>query len=433
MLKSAWFLIAVLSAMVNLVTSTASAKVISDPRGPSINAIGAVVFVHGLFGDPVESFTNQETHAAWPQLLREDNYSLKHGGQLSDYDVVLLQNDTAVGSPLNLEELTLRAMRQLIDDKVFDTYETVIFVCHSLGGLLIKNLFEKLSVAYPDYAARVKAIVLISVPSQGASIANLMRTVFGHYIVGQVGRPILDLTTLENNTFLMAQENIWKARMDRRVVGRPHISLAYETLPTYGVALVVNAVYANTTYDGERIAEPADHFSIVKPANRDSDIYRWVRARIDEVSPDWIGRGHRRKAGVASGLEKRLVRVRSDGERDLERSVQWAIKDGGLHGSVLALSEGSDATYELMIRGRLQDDAAPDRQPNQWRKVQLIDFEVIEQSLGRNILIKGTALGDASFGSGGLSADELEIEARNRAAGDLRRRLEVAFQTGKLP
>lgn len=140
--------------------------------------------------------------------------------------------------------------------------------------------------------------------------------------------------------------------MDRRVAGRPRISLAYETLPTYGVALVVDAVFANTTYDGERIAEPADHFSIVKPANRDADIYRWVRARIDEVSPDWNEHGNRRKAAVAPGLEKRLVRVRSDGEPDLERSVQWAIKDGGLHGSALALSEGSDATYELVIRGR---------------------------------------------------------------------------------
>lgn len=111
-----------------------NAKVIPDPRGPCINPVGAVVLVHGLFGDPVDLFTNQETHSAWPELIREDNYSLKQGGRLSDYDVVLLQNDAAVGSPLNFEELSLRAMRQMIDDKVFDTNETVILSATAWGA-----------------------------------------------------------------------------------------------------------------------------------------------------------------------------------------------------------------------------------------------------------------------------------------------------------
>jgi hypothetical protein len=187
------------------------------------------------------------------------------------YDTPLLTRTSTI------EEIATRVLRLLEDERVFN-HEEIYFVTHSMGGIITKRMMTALNrQSQLEKLRRVKAVLFISTPAQGANIAEI-----GSWL--SFNPQLRDMRPADMNSFLQALENEWGDLFRERRPSRFPLSLcAYETKPTYGM-LIVPRVYTATYCDQNPIAIDENHADVVKPRNADADIYKWSRARILEAS-----------------------------------------------------------------------------------------------------------------------------------------------------
>lgn len=233
---------------------------------------GVIIFVHGLFGDADGTWRLDSKHSSWPELAAKDS-------DFASDDVYVVGYATPYGKQtLNIEETAQHVLRQLYDKKLLN-YDHIYFVTHSMGGLIVKRVLNILNdrSGIADLR-RVRAVLLISTPSQGAPVAEI-----GTWL--RMGPQIKDLTPATFNAFLQGLENDWTRMLrgrDRDHVNYPQVYCAYETLPTHHLR-IVSRVYATTRCDEEPYAMNFDHVQIVKPRDMNDDNYAWAKARIHEA------------------------------------------------------------------------------------------------------------------------------------------------------
>src|SRR5579872_3292428 len=91
-----------------------------------------IVFVHGIYGDAKDTWT-APNGVYWPKLLLSDN-------AYNDSDVYVAGYDSPYwGNKTTFEEIVTNLQNRLTSDGVWKHRE-VIFVCHSMGGLLVRRL-----------------------------------------------------------------------------------------------------------------------------------------------------------------------------------------------------------------------------------------------------------------------------------------------------
>lgn len=240
------------------------------PMQPGVD--GVIIFVHGLFGDADGTWRFDSKHASWPELVAKDS-------DFASDDVYVVGYATPyVTHTMNIEETAQHVLRQLYDTKLFK-YDRIYFVTHSMGGLIVKRMLNILNdrSGIADLH-RVRAVLLISTPSQGAPVAEI-----GQWL--RMSPQLNDLTPATFNTFLQGLENDWTRMLRGRVrdhANYPQVYCAYETLPTHHLR-VVSRVYATTYCDEELYPMNYDHVQIVKPRDMSHDPYSWAKARIHEA------------------------------------------------------------------------------------------------------------------------------------------------------
>jgi pimeloyl-ACP methyl ester carboxylesterase len=212
-----------------------------------------VVFVHGIFGD-ADGTWRYSPAVYWPRLLLADE-------AFRDSDVyVASYSSPYFGNTMNVDEVVTNLNNRLVQDDVFSKHREVVFVCHSLGGLIVQRLL----LTFRDYAHQVPFIYFFSTPETGAQIANLA-SVFS-------SDPLLrGLIPGDGNDYLQNLENEWKA-------AQFHIYrfCAYEKKKYKGV-LVVDRLSGTRNCDDPPLAINEDHVSIVKPDSVDHDSYVALR------------------------------------------------------------------------------------------------------------------------------------------------------------
>jgi tetratricopeptide (TPR) repeat protein len=212
-----------------------------------------VVFVHGIFGD-ADGTWRYSPSVYWPQLLLTDD-------AFRDSDIyVASYSSPYLGNTMNLNEVVTNLNNRLVSDEVFSKHSEVVFVCHSLGGLVVQQLL----LTFRDYSRQVPFIYFFSTPQTGAEIANLAR-VFS-------SDPLLRaLIPGDENDYLQNLENQWKAAQFHI-----HRFCAYEKRKYKGV-LVVERLSGTRNCDDPPIAINEDHIGIVKPNGKEHDSYIALR------------------------------------------------------------------------------------------------------------------------------------------------------------
>src|SRR3984957_5758219 len=153
----------------------------------------AIVFVHGIFGDSISSWT-ASNGAYWPELLLKDTAFDKYDIYVANYD------SPAFGNTFTVDEVVASLQSRLVANKVFEQHHEVVFVCHSLGGIIVQQLL----LTYRAQASRVPFVYFFSVPAEGSQIANI-----GRYFNSD---PLLNaLFHGDENDYLLNMENQWKA------------------------------------------------------------------------------------------------------------------------------------------------------------------------------------------------------------------------------
>jgi ActR/RegA family two-component response regulator/pimeloyl-ACP methyl ester carboxylesterase len=251
-----------------------------NPRVPRSHFVGEygtnkklIVFVHGVLGDMDNTWLNQDTGAYWPKMMRDDP-------QFQDFDVFVYgYNSSAFRQASDIEQIAERLAQQLKDRNIFSSYGEIDFVTHSMGGVVTKRMLNSLYTPVEiGKLQRVHCVVYIAVPSSGAGTA-----VLASWFSRNPQFKSMDPKTAAD--FLASVETDWARLLRERTASAPlpRSFSAYETVPTYGIT-VVPELYTSQLSDGTIMPFDYNHADIVKPPDRNSDVYRWVAARIRESS-----------------------------------------------------------------------------------------------------------------------------------------------------
>lgn len=241
-----------------------------------------IVFVHGLWGDPKTTFLADGASASWPELMAKDNTPFR-GVKLSSYSVAVVGLPTGRGERVSLSQVSTLFKGFLNDYGLVDEYEDIVFISHSLGGLVVKQmLLEEVTEKKEVILKKVSGIFLFSVPSQGAPAAEFVAKLPSIL----PGRLVADLKTIDVNTYLNNLENSWRSF----VQAQPHprtfkILCAFETEPVGSIVgvTVVPEQYTATICDNRPQPTVENHISIVKPATMNAPVYIWTKARFAEL------------------------------------------------------------------------------------------------------------------------------------------------------
>ncbi len=245
-----------------------------------------IVFVHGVMGGASTTWGQPESENFWPALVQSDP-------RFTDFDIYLVNYlSRFVGRSPNIYETANSELNYLEDRGVFNRYREVHFIAHSMGGLIVKRMLVRLRDREEGTKLRrIKSVVCLSTPAQGASIATVASWFSNN-------PQFIGLTPAHVNESIQELEDAWvqllRAR-DRERTPFPQVHCAYETLAMDGV-LVVPREMANTRCDSDLHPMPYDHSGMVSPRGRDLDPYLWTMARTLDASQAvaereslWIG------------------------------------------------------------------------------------------------------------------------------------------------
>jgi hypothetical protein len=257
-----------------------------------------LVFVHGLGGSAFKTWNaGDDTELGyWPAKLAEDR----------PYCCVWVLQYTAdiLDSPLKRHKTIdlIDKGRWLVDQLVQHGVQEkpIVFVCHSLGGLLVKQALLFSQSLGPDswrsVWAQTQAVFFLATPHTGSQLADIAQTLAGlirrltHPLAGLVLKPSLALRNLEKNNPTLRYLRDWY-RYYAPVQGIETFAYA-EGSALFGT-MVVEVEAANPQIAGADFVQLSDenHLSIAKPENSRKTV-------------------HRKVAGYLEGLEERVTEGR---------------------------------------------------------------------------------------------------------------------------
>jgi pimeloyl-ACP methyl ester carboxylesterase len=217
-----------------------------------------LVFVHGFLGNAEDTWLSPP-NTYWPELLTHDR-------DFNDTDIYVAKYDTSVGNRMDIDELVISLNQRLISDRVFSTHRAIVFVCHSMGGLITQRLL----LMNREYAPQVQGIFFYATPQTGAQIAQVASLFSNDPLLRQ-------MTPARWNGYLKAIENDWRSA--RFSIRR---DCAYEKLPYNGM-MVVDEMSSTRICDGAPVPMNKNHADIVKPVSTDDDAYIFLKNRWREL------------------------------------------------------------------------------------------------------------------------------------------------------
>jgi len=157
----------------------------------------------------------------------------------------------------------------------------LVFICHSLGGLLVKQIIrtarDSTDQSYLRIAESIKGILFLATPHNGSSLANLLRLFSGCFSSTHVEKLSSDSSDLNelNASF--------RSFCESREI---YITSYHEMFKTRGASIVVDEKSADPGVKASiPIPVDADHAGICKPGSRSAIVYLSVSRKLKEWIP----------------------------------------------------------------------------------------------------------------------------------------------------
>ncbi len=254
-----------------------------------------IIFVHGLGGDAHGTWHprgEKNDNNFWPRWLGEDFNEC--GIWSVNYQV---EPATWKGNTMPLLKRATNVV-DLLDGRGLGQ-KPIIFITHSMGGLVIKQLL--LNATYSDeetwkrIVEQTKGIVYLSTPHSGSNIANWFR-----YIGGIIGATV-NIKELEANNPALIDLNAQYCSHEK--LSKIPVLVYYEgqkmKLGVFTSAIVVDEESANLgsgIEDIKFVQLDEDHISISKPNSKGHPLYLGVKQFIEKCLPkseQSVGEGDR--------------------------------------------------------------------------------------------------------------------------------------------
>lgn len=212
---------------------------------------GVIVFVHGILGNTIETWTNSESKAYWPKLMADDKENFKN------FDIYVYSYPSPkFDRTYDIYDVALDMERQFRIDGV-DQYRKYIFLAHSMGGIVTRQFL----LNSKDYRKKVDFMYFCATPSDPDPIANIASILSKNPQLGVM------VTTGSETNYLTEADQSWKRARHGITTYCVH-----ETKETMGIMAVdKKSVVPNCTR--ESLPIDTDHFDIVKPSGKD-DSYK---------------------------------------------------------------------------------------------------------------------------------------------------------------
>jgi hypothetical protein len=211
----------------------------------------------------------------------------------------------------------------------------MMLICHSLGGLLAKQLLRKATDS-PDprkqqVASQARAVLFLATPHAGARLASLadaFRAVFGATV------SIEDLR--EHDAHLRDLYDWYRNHASR--LGIETVTY-FESRSVKGVLPIVSPTSAHPGVGQDPVPLDEDHLSIAKPREPDAQVCDAARCLL---------RNHVLAPRPAASFEPQTLHARAREEtQDRLRQMQGRFRERNFWKEVYGLSGGTDATEQL--------------------------------------------------------------------------------------
>jgi hypothetical protein len=228
-------------------------------RGPKKNRV--IIFVNGIFGDAVDTWSNGDSY--WPDLLAKDS-------TFDDSDIYVHSfKSPKIATAQEIDELAGRMSDFLEADRVLQTHSQVVFICHSMGGLITRAYILK---ARPTHL-QIPMIYFYATPTAGANVAEM-----GAHL--SENPQLKYMLPMDENGYVGDLQNAWLRTSDDPRLNYPSeiaSYCAYELKDTWGFR-VVKRESATNLCNRETRAVLSNHIGIVKPASPTDDPYVYFKA-----------------------------------------------------------------------------------------------------------------------------------------------------------
>ncbi|MBM1312156.1 hypothetical protein JQT66_18020 [Sulfitobacter mediterraneus] len=295
-----------------------------------------IIFLHGLAGDRFSTWTNSEEEF-WPQVIADTFQNCRVytcGFKSSKLSSVKTGEGTSI---MDLGGMIADGLvcREVLAPKT-------LFICHSLGGLVVKQMIRKCSDSadkdFNELGRSCVGVAFLATPHQGSEVASTLNTILS----SGASKQLAQLTDSDEDLFDLNE--YFRARAGRTGIA---VKSFYETEKTWGIQ-VVDKISGNPgVYGSDPIGVEGDHITICKPSGAEAPVHRSVckfirdqlKSRDGDGGPS--GEGQQGMAKVAdlgaensspSGVEmlsdfEVFTQISEDDRRDLETKLTVADRE----------------------------------------------------------------------------------------------------------
>ncbi|QWP79047.1 hypothetical protein J5226_11940 [Lysobacter sp. K5869] len=243
----------------------------------------AVVFIHGIFGDTLGTWTHANGKSFFDYLASAPGV----GDKVDIYAFGFTSRMFGQGSQ-DIREASIK-LHDYLDYHGVSQYDTIVFVGHSMGGLVAMRTLTE----YPELSAKVPLMVFFATPQEGSDITRIARYVVANNAIRQ-------MLPADGNDFLKDLSDRWA---NLRNSGQaPKVICAYETMKTHGELIVPWSSATRFCDEAPPGIADADHISIVKPDRQEHEsvvklvvaLRKYALPRIQDASwetPEFVPDG----------------------------------------------------------------------------------------------------------------------------------------------
>lgn len=221
-----------------------------------INGDTVVIWVHGILSSSESCWTNENGNF-WPKMV-SDELSVKNvSNYVFNYQTTIFSNDYSISDVVD----SLNEHMEI--DNLFE-YSNIIFVCHSMGGIVVRKLIVDKITSFIEKGSRIGLFLLAS-PSLGADYASFFNPI----------AKIMRHTQADSLKFI--KNNIWLFELNKnflnikegnsvQIFGKELVEDKFVVFHKFiFMKQVVPPISGNVFFGKSIKISNSDHFSISKP------------------------------------------------------------------------------------------------------------------------------------------------------------------------
>ncbi|MCK6207731.1 hypothetical protein KZX50_20020 [Bacillus infantis] len=234
-----------------------------------------VIFVHGLGGDAFSTWRQGESSENfWPSWVGQDFpevgvWSLGYAASSTKwarFQVRFSKGTRDSGYSMSIPDRARQVLDLLVQNDLGK--RPILFICHSLGGLLVKQILRMSSDSSEGSTERTifkntRAVLFLGTPHHGAELASLV----GYF---RIAFPTLAIKDLKAHDAHLRDLFEWYREHGANGI---QTRTYYEARGVRGALIIVNPTSAHPGVGAKPVPLDEDHISIAKPQDRNAQVY----------------------------------------------------------------------------------------------------------------------------------------------------------------